>query len=200
MLKIFHVPGTRSVRPVWLCEELAIPYVREVISFDADFRASPEWRRRNPVGKVPAMEDGNLTLFESCAMVQVIVDRYGEGRLEPAQGSDAHALMQQWSWFAESTLARPVGEIRNHNRVFGEAANEAVVDEMKARIRLCLAAVDDAMVGQAYIVDWGFSVADINLGFSVHVAGVHVPLADYPNVQVYYERLYSRPAFQRAIS
>ena len=62
MLTIYYVPGTRAIRPVWLCEELGIPYKREEISFEAEFRSSPEWRTINPVGKVPAMHDGDLTL------------------------------------------------------------------------------------------------------------------------------------------
>lgn len=155
MITIYHVPGTRSVRPIWLCEELDLPYHREVISFDAEFRASPEWRRLNPVGKVPVMIDGDLTLFESCAMVQVIHDRYGKGRFEPERGSNEHALMQQWSWFAESTLARPAGEIVNHRRMFGDNRIPEVMAEMADRIRLCLAAVDEAMAGRDFLVDYG---------------------------------------------
>jgi glutathione S-transferase len=200
VLTIYHVPGTRSLRPIWLCEELDIPYQRETISFDAEFRASPKWRRINPVGKVPAMVDGDLTMFESCAIVQVILDRYGNGRLAPEPGSNDHALMQQWSWFAESTLARPAGEIVNHNRVFGKDAIPAVLDEMVGRVRLCLEAVDKAMAGREYLVDYGFSSADINLGYSLHLAGSFVPFPDLPHAQAYYDRLTARPAFQRTIN
>ncbi len=199
MITIYHVPGTRSVRPIWLCEELDLPYHREVISFEAEFRASPEWRRLNPVGKVPVMIDGDLTMFESCAMVQVILDRYGEGRLEPERGSNEHALMQQWSWFAESTLARPAGEIVNHRRMFGDNRIPEVMAEMADRIRLCLAAVDEAMAGRDFLVDYGFSAADINLGYSLHLARGHVPLDDYPHARSYFERLAARPGFQSAL-
>jgi glutathione S-transferase len=199
VITIYHVPGTRSVRPIWLCEELDLPYHREVISFDAEFRASPEWRRLNPVGKVPVMIDGDLTLFESCAMVQVILDRYGKGRFEPERGSNEHALMQQWSWFAESTLARPAGEIVNHRRMFGDNRIPEVMAEMADRIRLCLAAVDEAMAGRDFLVDYGFSAADINLGYSLHLARGHVPLDDYPHARSYFERLAARPGFQSAL-
>jgi glutathione S-transferase len=200
VLTIYHVPGTRSVRPIWLCEELGVPYRREVVSFDAKFRASPEWRRINPVGKVPAMIDGDLTMFESCAMVQVILDRYGNGRLEPPRGSNDHALMQQWSWFAESTLARPAGEIVNHRRVFGANANPEALAEMADRVRLCLVAVDAAVAEREFIVASGFTAADINLGYSLHLARGLVPFDDLEYARAYYDRLAARPAFQRTIS
>ena len=83
MIKIYHVAGTRGLRAIWTCEELSIPYEIEVVNFDPQYRASPEWRSINPVGKVPAMSDGDLVMFESGAMVQYLVDRYGNGRLQP---------------------------------------------------------------------------------------------------------------------
>ena len=60
MIKIYHVAGTRGLRAIWTCEELSIPYEVEVVNFDPEYRASPEWRSINPAGKVPAMSDGDL--------------------------------------------------------------------------------------------------------------------------------------------
>ena len=198
-MTIYYVAGTRAIRPVWLCEELQIPYQRQDVSFDPKFRASTEWRKINPVGKVPAMRDGDLVLFESCAMVQVILDRYGKGQLEPEKGTNENALMHQWSWFAESTLARPAGEIVNHQRVFGDDAVAKAIAEMKERVRLCLRAVDDAIVNKEFLLDFGFSAADINLGYSLHLANKYVDYDDLVNAKTYYERLTARPAFQRSI-
>jgi len=200
VIKIYYVPGTRAIRPVWLCEELDIPYHREVVSFEPEFRASPEWRSINPVGKVPAMVDGDLTMFESCAMVQVILDRYGNGQLEPEKGSNEHAIMQQWSWFAESTLARPAGEIVNHHRAFGDNPIPEVLSEMSDRVRLCLVAIDKAMADREFLIDYGFSVADINMGYSLDLANRYVPFDDFAHAKAYYDRLASRPAFQRAVA
>ena len=198
MITIYHVPGTRGFRPLWLCEELGLAYERKDVSFDAEYRASPEWRRMNPVGKVPVMTDGDLTMFESCAMVQVLLDRYGDGQLEPERGSDTSALMHQWSWFAESTLARPLGEIVNHRRVFGDAAQEAITAEMRQRALLALEAVDAALGDQEFILDWGFSAADINLGWSLMVATQFAPFDHLQRATAYYTRLTERPAFQAA--
>lgn len=104
---IYHAPGTRSVRPIWAAEELGIPHA--VVSVggpgkagfadlgeSAEFRRSDEWRKLSPTGKVPVMTDGtDLTMFESVAMVQYLLDRYGGGRLQPQPGTPEHALYLQ---------------------------------------------------------------------------------------------------------
>ncbi len=202
VLKIYHVPGTRAIRVVWLCEELELPYERVPVDFSPEYRASAEWRRLNPVGKVPAMTDGDLILFESGAMVEYILDRYGEGRLRPTPGSAAHAHYLQWSWFAEATFARPLGEIVNHRRVFGDESNARVLEEMRERSRICIQAIDDALDGQDYLVDGGFSAADIMMGYSIFLA-YWVKAMDereFSNVSAYYARLRARPAFVRTMA
>ena len=120
MLTIYHAVGTRSLRVIWTCEELKIHYQVETIPFTAEYRASQEWRKMNPVGKVPVLKDDDFIMFESGAMVQYILDRHGNSQLQPKPGTPEHGLYLQWCWFAESTFARPIGEIVNHRRVFEE--------------------------------------------------------------------------------
>ena len=201
MLKIYHVPGTRAVRVVWLCEELELPFERVPIDFSPEYRASAEWRRLNPVGKVPAMTDGELILFESGAMVEYILDRYGEGRLRPAPETAAYAHYLQWSWFAEATFARPLGEMVNHRRVFGDDSSARVLDEMRDRARICIAALEDALDGRDYLVDGEFTAADIMMGYSIFLALWVSAMNDgeFPNVSAYYARLSARPAFARTM-
>ena len=192
---------TRSVRVVWLCKELQLPHEVKTISFSPEYRNSTEWRKLNPVGKVPAMTDGHFTMFESGAMVQFLLDRYADGRLEPKRGTEDHARYQQWSWFAEATFARPIGELVNHRRVFGEAGQiPAVVEEMKGRVQLCLQAVDDALRGQHYLVGDEFSAADIMMGYSVMLAQRFVPLEACPNANAYWQLLSARPALVETLA
>ena len=196
MVKIYHVAGTRGLRAIWTCEELAIPYEVEVISFDAAFRASPEWRKLNPVGKVPAMTDGELVMFESGAMVQYLVDRYGQGKLQPKPGTPDHALYLQWSWFAEATFSRPLGEVVNHGREFpGDRRITEVVDEMKNRATLSLEAVAEEISDKQYLVAEEFSAADIMMGYTIMLADrlLDKPLPD--KIIPYWERLNEREGF-----
>lgn len=199
MLTVYHVPITRSLRVLWLCQELELPHEVRTIDFGADYRASPEWRALNPVGKVPVMTDGEFTMFESGAMVQYLLDRYGEGRLQPRPGTPAHGEYLQWSWFAEATYARPIGEIVNHRRAFGAAGEiPAVVQEMKGRARLCSEAVDAALQGRSYLLGDEFSAADMMMGYSVMLAERLTSIEGLPNLQAYWQRLSARPAYQRA--
>ncbi|MBV1906401.1 MAG: glutathione S-transferase [Pseudomonadales bacterium] len=199
MLKIYHVPRTRSVRVIWLCEELGIPYEVESISFDPEFRASPEWRKMNPVGKVPVLTDGDLTMFESGAMVQYILDRYGNGKLQPAIGTPEHALYLQWSWFAEATFARPLGEIVSHGRAFAKTGViPEVVAELQDRSHLCLQAIDQAVQNKDFLLG-EFSAADIMMGYTVMLTEMLAPSDNCPNASAYWARLQERQACQKAI-
>lgn len=204
MIEIYHVPGTRGVRPIWLCAELGVDYRVIDVDFSASYRSSPEWRRMNPVGKVPVMVDTDadgLMFFESGAMVQYLLDRFDQGSLEPERGSPDHALYLQWSWFAEATFARPLGEIVNHLREFpGEQKSEAAIEEMRNRARLCLHALTPQLKQRDYIVGDSFSAADIMLGYSVMLATKYLPEPLPNEVADYWNRLSERPAYKLAFT
>jgi glutathione S-transferase len=204
MIEIYHVPGTRGVRPIWLCAELGVDYRVVDVDFSTSYRSSPEWRRMNPVGKVPVMVDTDadgLMFFESGAMVQYLLDRFDQGSLEPERGTPDHALYLQWSWFAEATFARPLGEIVNHLREFpGEQKNEAAVEEMRNRARLCLHALTPQLKQRDYIVGDSFSAADIMLGYSVMLASKYLPEPLPNEVADYWNRLSERPAYKLAFT
>ena len=199
MLKIYHVRGTRSVRPIWLCYELDLPIKIEPIDFSPAFRNSPEWRAISPAGKVPAMTDGDMTMFESGAMVDYILERYGEGRLRPPPGTAESAIHHQWCWFSEATLARPLGL----NRLLRHKAerNEAVAADGEQKARVCLEAVDQAVSDRDFLLGSEFGAADIMMGYSLQlVANLKVLDEQYPNAQAYLERLKSRDACTRAMN
>jgi glutathione S-transferase len=199
MLNIYHVPGTRSVRAIWACEELQVAYEVTPVDFSAEYRKSDEWRKLNPVGKVPAMTDGDFAMFESGAMMQYILDRYGDGQLQPTPGTIEHATYLQWCWFAEATFARPLGEVVNHRRAFGDDAQDAIINEMQGRALLCAKALDDVVATQDYVLAGGFSGADIMMGYSLLLCGRMAPWGDdCSNVSAYFDRLKARPAFAKA--
>ena len=200
MLRIHHVPATRGFRIIWLCEELCLPYEIVTVDFSSRYRASAEWRAMNPVGKVPVMTDDALTMFESGAMVQYVLDRYGGGRLQPPRDTCEHAVYLQWSWFAEATFARPLGEIVNHRRVFADRAIPEIVEEMKARARLCADALDREMRDKDYLVG-SFTAADVMMGYTLRACERLLPDESLPaNANAYWKRLTSRDAYRAAIA
>lgn len=203
MIRIYHAPNTRSIRLIWLCEELGIPYEIEKIDFSPAYRHSPAYRRLNPVGKVPAIADGEFSMFESGAIVEYLLERHGEGRLRPAPGTPDSAHYLQWSWFAEATFARPLGDIAQHTVVRPEAERiPAVAEDGRARALLCLEAFEAAVPGGRFLVNDSFSAADIMMGYTLFLArrfGVLKPDA-HPNANAYYARLEARPGFRKALA
>src|ERR1051326_5343320 len=100
MITLYHAPRTRSVRIHWLLEELGLPYRLQVV----DFVPPPTpFAQRTPPGKFPAMVDGDVTMFESGAIVEYVLERHGKGRLAPPPGTAARAAFLQWIHFAEAT-------------------------------------------------------------------------------------------------
>ena len=197
MLKIYHSPQTRGFRVIWLCEELSVPYEIAPVNFAAEYRATPEWRALNPVGKVPVMADGDMVMFESCAMLQYVLDRYGGGRLQPARDDPGYAHYLQWCWFAEATFARPLGEVVNHRREF-DPELEAVVAEMKGRATACVAALDAAVSGRTYLLGDTMSAADLSICYTLRgyrrMVSERLPAA----VQAYFDRVTALPSYAAA--
>jgi glutathione S-transferase len=195
MLKIYHSPGTRGFRVIWVCEELSVPYEVAPVNFAAEYRATSEWRALNPVGKVPVMVDGDITVFESCAMMQYVLDRYGNGRLQPTKDDPTYAHYLQWCWFAEATFARPLGEIVNHRREF-EPEIDAVVAEMKGRATACVAACDAALSDRPYLLGDTMSVADLSICYVVR--GYRRMVSNFlpNNVQAYFDRVTALPSYE----
>ena len=198
MLKIYHSPGTRGFRVIWVCEELSVPYEVAPVNFAAEYRATSEWRALNPVGKVPVMVDGDITVFESCAMMQYVLDRYGNGRLQPTKDDPTYAHYLQWCWFAEATFARPLGEIVNHRREF-EPEIDAVVAEMKGRATACVAACDAALSDRPYLLGDIMSVADLSICYVMRGYRRMVSDSLSANVQAYFDRVTALPSYEATV-
>lgn len=198
MLKIYHFPGTRGFRVIWVCEELSVPYEIVPVNFAAEYRASPEWRALSPVGKVPVMTDGDMTMFESCAMMQYVLDRYGDGRLQPAKDDPTYAHYLQWCWFAEATFARPLGEIVNHRREFKPELYD-VVAEMKSRATACVAALDAALSDRDYLLGDTLSAADLSICYTMRGYRRMVSESLPANIQTYFDRVTALPSCEATV-
>lgn len=199
MLKIYHSPGTRGFRVIWACEELGVPYEVEPVDFSAENRARPEWRMMNPVGKVPVMTDGEMKMFESCAMMQYVLDRYGDGKLQPAKDNPTYAHYLQWSWFAEATFARPLGEIVNHRREFKPELHN-VVAEMKSRATAAVHAIDAAVADRSYLLGDTMSAADLSICYAMR-GYRRMVTEDLPgHVQGLFDRVTALPSYERTVA
>jgi glutathione S-transferase len=199
MIKLYHAPLTRSIRIYWLLEELGIPYELSLVKFTP---GKLPFAQATPYGKVPAIEDGDVVMFESGAILEYILETYGQGRLAPAPGTPGRAAFLQWVHFSEATALPPVGDIVRHTLFKPEPERiPAVVEDARARLGAILAVVEKALEGKPYLLGRDFSAADIMMGVTLHIARRLNSLDDrFANLQAYLGRLESRPAFRKALS
>lgn len=199
MITIYHVPKTRSVRPLWLCLELNVPFDFVLVDFSPDYRNSLEWRAISPAGKIPVLKDDDVTMFESGAMVEFILDRYGEGRLRPKPRTAEHAAYLQWSWFAEATLVRPLGLVRLMKTASDGASS--IAKDTRQKVETALRAVEQGLANSEFLLPMGFSAADIMMGYSLELLSQLNLLEDsFPNAQAYLARLKARDACKTALN
>jgi len=198
MLKIYHAPGTRGFRVMWVCEELGLPNEISPVDFSVGYRRSAEWRAVHPVSKVPVMDDGELRMHESCAMIQYILARYADGRLQPRPADAAYAHFLQWLWFAESTFQRPLGEITNHRREFTPELPH-VVAEMKSRATACVAALDEALAGRPYLLGDEMTAADLSNAYVLRGYRRSVSEELPANAEAFWDRLTALPSYERTV-
>lgn len=198
-MKIHHAPNTRSVRIVWLFEELGLPYELEAYKLGDPSMRTPEYRKVHPMGRVPALEDGDVTIFESGAIVQYVLARHGDGRLCPAVDAPEFPLYLQWLHYAEGMLMPPVNTIVVETILLPpERRNDTNVARATKLLGQMLSAVDAHMDGREYLAG-DFSGADIMTGHACTVAArLGADISDKPHVAAYVERIKARPALQRA--
>ena len=95
-MRIYHAPGSRSVRVIWLFEELGLPYELVQFKLGSPEMRAPEFLKVSPMGRVPVLLDGKQTIFESGAIVQYVLAKYGDGALVPDMSTPEFATYLQW--------------------------------------------------------------------------------------------------------
>ena len=201
MLTVHHLGKSQSERIVWLCEELDLPYELKVYDRDAVTRlAPPEYKALHPLGAAPVIEDGDVLLAESGAIVEYIVARHGEGRLVLAPDHPDFAQFLYWFHFANGTLQPATGRNMILGRL-GLPADTPLIKAMKARLDLALGLIE-ARLGKAdNLAGAELTTADIMAVFSLTTMRNFLPfdLAPYPAIRAYLQRIAARPAYQRAM-
>jgi glutathione S-transferase len=202
LIKLYHAPASRSARIRWLLEELGLGYRLELLAFGDGSMQHPAYLAKNPLGKVPTLEEDGVAIYESGAIVEHLLERHGRGRLAPAPGSPERPAFLQWLHWSEATFMPPLGEIVQHSFLRPEAERiPAVVADARKRLARMLDVVEKELAARDHLLPSGFSAADIMLGYGLQLAKLVGQLpADRPRTVAYLERLAARPAFQRAFS
>ncbi|MBJ22758.1 MAG: glutathione S-transferase family protein [bacterium] len=201
MLKLHFAPNSRAGRVVWLLEELELPYEINKMAFHPKDLKSDSHRARHPLGRVPVLEDGELTLWESGAIVEYILERYKNGGLKPAVGAAEYPAYLQWFHYCEGMVMPPVNTIVVQTVLLPpDRRDETALGQAQRLLTRALAPVDEALAGNEYLIG-DFSAADIMLGhaaFMSHRLGCVTD--EMPDLKAYVARIDGRPAFQKAIT
>jgi glutathione S-transferase len=213
MITVHHLNHSRSQRILWLLEELGLGY--EIKRYERDPKtmlAPASLRKVHPLGKSPVITDGDLTLAESGAIVDYLVDRYGAGKFAPALGTPARLRYNYWLHYAEGSAMSPLLLKLVFDKIetspmpfFARPIAKAICAKVKntliePQIRQHLDYLEGELGKSTWFAGEAFSGADIQLSFALEAAAARGGLdQSRPRLMDFLRRIHARPAYQRAI-
>ncbi|MGI9412192.1 MAG: glutathione S-transferase family protein [Hyphomicrobiales bacterium] len=198
-LKLYHCHEFRSVRSLWLMHELGLDFELQIIPVGPALR-NPDYLALHPLGRVPCLVDGDLTLFESGAICQYLCETYDDGTLGRPVGHPERSEWLQWLHFAETISVH--GSTLTHQNVFlrDDAQRSPYLQKLDTRrLEKCFEVLDTVLTDRDHMLASGFSAADTMIGFSVYQGAFFTTLGNHANLEAYYQRISSRPAFEAAM-
>jgi len=201
MLKLHFAPNSRASRIMWLLEELELPYELNRMDFNPKDLKSEEHRARHPLGRVPVLDDDDVSIYESGAIVEYILARHKEGGLKPEVDSPLFPMYLQWFHYCEGMVMPPVNTIVVQTVLLPpDRRDEKALGQAQRLLTKAWGPVEEAMAGRDYLIG-DFSAADIMLGHACFMSNRLGCITDeMPNLKGYVQRIAARPAFDKAIN
>jgi glutathione S-transferase len=211
MLTVHHLNNSRSQRVLWLLEELGVPY--DIVRYQRrpDMLAPKELRQVHPLGKSPVITDGGNTIAESGAIIEYIVETYGEGRLIPPPKTAERQRYRYWLHYAEGSAMPPL-LLKLIFSVLPKRAPLLIRPVARAMSKKLLATLVEPQLSQhmafweeelsksAWFAGSDFTAADIQMSFPLEAAAARAGLGDgHPKTMAFLQRIRARPAYQRAL-
>jgi glutathione S-transferase len=214
MITVHHLENSRSQRVLWLLEELGLAYqVQRYARHPKTLLAPPELAQVHPLGKSPVITDGDSTVAESGAIVEYLVDVYGQGRLRPPLGSPEQRRYTYWLHFAEGSLMPPLLMKLVFDKVreapvpfFIKPVVRGIADKVTSsfiapNLYRLLAYMEAELQSRAWFAGSEFSAADIQMSYPVEAAAARAGLDErYPRLTDWLKRIQKRPAYKRALA
>ena len=198
MLKLHFAPQSRAGRILWLLEELALPYELNAMAFHPKDLKSDEHRNRHPLGRIPVLDDDDVSIYESGAIVEYVLARHKEGGLKPSVESPMFPEYLQWFHYCEGMVMPPMNTIVVHTLLLPEDRRDPVVlGQAQRLLNKALQPVNEALEGRDYLIG-DFSAADIMFSYGFELARYYVRFDEFPRLSAYWDRLKARPGYQRA--
>jgi glutathione S-transferase len=213
MIVVHHLNNSRSQRVLWLLEELGLPH--EIKHYQRDAKtmlAPPELRAVHPLGKSPVITDGVTTVAESGAIVEYLIDRYGQGRFKPEPGTPEQLRYTYWLHYAEGSLMPPLLMKLVFDEVekapmpfFVKPIAKAISGKVKSafispQITQHLDYIEAELGKALWFAGKEFTGADVQMSFPVEAAAARGGLdASRPKLMDFLKRIHARPAYKRAL-
>ncbi|NNB86612.1 glutathione S-transferase family protein [Corallococcus exiguus] len=200
-MKLYFALRTRAVRPRWLLEELGVPYELVRLDLARQENTTPEYLAVHPLGDLPALVDGDVTLLESLSICLHLADRFPEKHLAPPVGSAERGPYYGWMAFAELSLDPLVMEFyRDAQSPVAREVPEGEAAKLRTRLTAALDLIQGGLGGREFLVGEAFTAADVVMASILHLANTLMLLDGYPELVAYVRRHSQRPAVRRAVS
>lgn len=210
-ITVHHLNNSRSHRVLWALEELGLGYDIRKYTRDPRTQLAPsDLEEVHPLGKSPVLTDGDLTLAESGAILEYLVERYGEGRLRPAAGTPERLRYTYWMHYAEGSLmplllvALITGRIERAPLLVRPIAKGIASQIRKGYLRPNLQRhldyVEQSLGESTWFAGEELTAADIQMSFPLEVGAARAGSGtSRPRIAAFLERMRARPPYQRAV-
>ena len=203
-ITLYHFGQSRSLRVAFLLEEMGQPYELKTVPLAEvrQFAQSAEYQAINPLGKFPAMVDGDTVMVESIAIMDYLMAKYDAGSLKPAPSSPDFAPYLQWLHFGEAGIAPYLTMLMGHTVTLPEEQRiESIAKWGKRETMRCLDFLSQGLGDKEYLCPSGFTAADISCFYMMLLLRLIKQFDDAPeNIRDWYDRVKARPAWQATLA
>ncbi|HWX63961.1 glutathione S-transferase family protein [Bradyrhizobium sp.] len=192
MMQLYWCPRTRSFTALWLMEETGKPYERVLTDISTGAQKQADYLAINPMGKVPALKDGDVTLAENAAICAYVAERYPDAKLTPPPGDPLRAKFLYWLFFLPGCIEPAMVQLSTKFEINPVAAGWG---EAQRPFNV----LDAALSKGPWLLGETFSAADVAMGSMLNFAvRMFKMVPSRPSFEAYVDRCVARPAFQRA--
>jgi glutathione S-transferase len=211
MITVHHLNNSRSQRVLWLLEELGIEYQIKHYQRDAKtMLAPPQLKAVHPLGKSPVITDGNITVAESGAIIEYLVEHYGKGQLRPAAGTPESLRYSYWMHYAEGSIMPLLvmtlifSVIPKRSPALVRPIAKGIVNNVEKNflgpnLKTHLDYIESELVKHNWFAGAELSAADIQMSFALEAASARGPQGERPKIAAFLQRIHARPAYKRAL-
>lgn len=197
-ITLFHCHEARSMRSLWLLNELGLEFELVVMPFDG--LRSQEYLAVNQLGRVPALKHNGMTLIETGAICQHLCETFSPEELGRMPSHPERAEWLQWLHYSETMAVHGANLVQQYIVLQDESLRSPIIQKLeRKRLQKSVGVIEYQLDERQYLLSSGFSAVDIAVGYSLHLARRFISLLDFPQVETYYQRLAKRPAFLKSL-